>query len=344
MPSARFTLVKVGGATEERVFQTIEKLAARSDAYPKEGTSQDGSATFADPTNKKYPIDREAHVRAARAYINMPKNAAKHSSADVEAIKGDIEAAAKMHGMTITKVTSAEDLAKGLYDVGTRDARPAARVPRDCAVKEALYEQDVSALPAMLTEHVQGLAERLRETVDEETAELAQLTDLEGAIMENKTTTGAGEPFTKAHLEAHMKGLAKAHKSAVALHEKVGALHKALGDTWSIGSMAEGGVSEKVVGATDDVQKTDITARLDALEQKIEKVMAERDASKDRERARRSGRCAAREDHSARLLRCRQGRGRSAVEKVATGEPKTAREAFKHAINHPDLTTLAGSR
>ncbi len=347
VPTARFTLVKVGGATEERAFQKIEKVAARSDVDPKEGTSQYGSVTFADPTNKKYPIDTEAHVRAAWAYINMPKNAAKYSSADVEAIKGRIEAAAKKHGITITKVTSAEDFAKGLYDVGQLATLVQGLVYlRDCAANEALYEQDASGLPAMLNEHVQGLAECLREMVDEETAELAQLTDLEGAIMENKTTTGAGEPFTKAHLEAHMKGLAKAHKSAVALHEKVGALHKALGEhAEHLGSMAEGGASEKVAGATDDVQKTDITARLDALEQKIEKVTAERDAfQKTANELAEVGAALLAKTTRPALRAVGKEEDGAAVEKVATGEPKTAREAFKHAINHPDLTTLAGSR
>jgi len=272
VPTATFTLVKVGGATEERHFA---KIAARTDVDPKEGKDTYGSVEFADPTNKKYPIDTEAHVRAAWAYINMPKNAAKYSSADVEAIKGRIEAAAKKHGITIAKVATADGaaFAKGLYDVGRLAELVQSLVYlRDCSANEALYEQDGSGLPAMLNEHVQGLAECLRAMVDEETAELAQLTALEGTIMENKTTTGAGEPFTKAHLEAHMKGLAKAHKSAVALHKAVGEHAEHLG------SMVESSDAEKIAGSAgsaDDFQK--VADRVTALEAELKKTVGERD-------------------------------------------------------------------
>ena len=35
-----------------------------------------GNVTYADSKNGKYPLDTEAHIRAAWAYVNMPKNAA----------------------------------------------------------------------------------------------------------------------------------------------------------------------------------------------------------------------------------------------------------------------------
>lgn len=50
---------------------------------------------YADPGNKKYPIDSETHVRAAWSYINMPKNRKMYSSAELAAIESRIKRAAK---------------------------------------------------------------------------------------------------------------------------------------------------------------------------------------------------------------------------------------------------------
>jgi len=72
-------------------------IAKRRDTSPQEGKSKYGNVTYADPTNKKYPLDSETHVRAAWSYINMPKNAQKYSSKDVAAIKGRIKAAGKKY-------------------------------------------------------------------------------------------------------------------------------------------------------------------------------------------------------------------------------------------------------
>jgi hypothetical protein len=79
-----------------KIIQAIEK---REDVSPKEGQSKYGDVKYADEKNKKYPIDSEAHVRAAWSYINMPKNAGKYSSEDVKTIKGRIKAAGKKYGI-----------------------------------------------------------------------------------------------------------------------------------------------------------------------------------------------------------------------------------------------------
>lgn len=58
-----------------------EEKAKRADvteADKKRAVAEYGKVTFADPTNKKYPLDSEKHIRAAWSYINMPKNAAKY--------------------------------------------------------------------------------------------------------------------------------------------------------------------------------------------------------------------------------------------------------------------------
>lgn len=60
-----------------------------------------GDVRYADPKNGKYPIDTEAHVRAAWSYINMPKNQKGYSSEELSAIKGRIKAAAEKFGIEI---------------------------------------------------------------------------------------------------------------------------------------------------------------------------------------------------------------------------------------------------
>jgi phage I-like protein len=78
-------------------MKTIMAIEKREDVSPGEGKSKYGDVTFADEKNKKYPLDSETHVRAAWSYINMPKNAAKYSSADVASIKRKIKAAGKKY-------------------------------------------------------------------------------------------------------------------------------------------------------------------------------------------------------------------------------------------------------
>jgi uncharacterized protein YodC (DUF2158 family) len=92
LKSATFSLVKANGIVEEHPFK---KIAERSDVNPESGKKKYGDVTFADEKNKKYPIDTEAHIRAAWNYINKPKNAAKYGSGDVATIKRKIIAAWK---------------------------------------------------------------------------------------------------------------------------------------------------------------------------------------------------------------------------------------------------------
>lgn len=77
-------------------------ISKREDTNPKSGQRKYGNVKFADPVNKKYPIDTEAHVRAAWSYINQADNAAKYSSSEVKLIKGRIKAAARRFGIEIS--------------------------------------------------------------------------------------------------------------------------------------------------------------------------------------------------------------------------------------------------
>jgi len=78
-----------------------DEIKRRKDASPKEGQRKYGDVKYADPTNKKYPIDTAEHIRAAHSYINHKDNAARYDKAEVSKIKGRINRAAKKHGIEI---------------------------------------------------------------------------------------------------------------------------------------------------------------------------------------------------------------------------------------------------
>lgn len=66
-----------------------------------------GEVTYADPGHqddkkKRYPLDTEAHVRAAWSYINQGDNAATYSAEQLASIKSKIKAAAKKMGIEIS--------------------------------------------------------------------------------------------------------------------------------------------------------------------------------------------------------------------------------------------------
>lgn len=77
------------------------RIDRRDDVTPKEGLREYGDVKFADETNKKYPIDTEAHIRAAWSYINHKDNAAKYDKDEVKTIKNRIKKAANEHGVEI---------------------------------------------------------------------------------------------------------------------------------------------------------------------------------------------------------------------------------------------------
>ena len=74
----------------------------RDDTNPDEGEHKYGDVAFADPANKKYPVDTPEHVRAAWSYIHHPDNAFKyHDAGDVDQIKERIRRTAKKHGVEL---------------------------------------------------------------------------------------------------------------------------------------------------------------------------------------------------------------------------------------------------
>lgn len=77
-------------------------ISRREDVNPGEGEHKYGDVQFADPTNNKYPIDTEEHVRAAWSYINKRANADKYDPDEVETIKARITRAAKKFDIDIS--------------------------------------------------------------------------------------------------------------------------------------------------------------------------------------------------------------------------------------------------
>jgi hypothetical protein len=80
-----------------------QRIDRRDDVNPKEGERSYGDVEFADPVNKKYPVDTPEHVRAAWSYIHHKDNAAKYDKDEVEQIKARIKRAAKKHSVEISE-------------------------------------------------------------------------------------------------------------------------------------------------------------------------------------------------------------------------------------------------
>jgi hypothetical protein len=78
------------------------KIDRRKDVNPERGEHEYGDVKFADPTNNKYPIDTDEHIRAAWSYINHKDNADKYDADEVKTIKSRIKRAAKQHGIEIS--------------------------------------------------------------------------------------------------------------------------------------------------------------------------------------------------------------------------------------------------
>ena len=77
------------------------RIHRRRDADPTEGSRKYGDAEFADPVNRKYPIDTPGRIKAAWAYIHQPRNATKYTAAEVRTLTSRIRRAAKRRKVTL---------------------------------------------------------------------------------------------------------------------------------------------------------------------------------------------------------------------------------------------------
>jgi hypothetical protein len=71
---------------------------------------------FADPAGKRYPLDTEAHVRAALSYFSKPANASVYSQAEQKTMMGRIKAAAKKHGIEVSDEAGPPSIEKGMQN------------------------------------------------------------------------------------------------------------------------------------------------------------------------------------------------------------------------------------
>lgn len=91
-----------------------KRIHRRRDAEPTAGLEKYGDTLFADPTNKKYPIDTAGRIKAAWAYIHQPRNAGKYTPAEVRTIKARIRKAAKARRVALPDPDEFVELMKRL--------------------------------------------------------------------------------------------------------------------------------------------------------------------------------------------------------------------------------------
>lgn len=98
-----------------------------------------GDVEYADPgyqadKQKRYPVDTEAHAKAAWSYINQEKNASKYSSDDLAKVKAKIAAACKKFGVEISERsaemwTDEQYRIDGVADDGSKGVGPSKKCP-----------------------------------------------------------------------------------------------------------------------------------------------------------------------------------------------------------------------
>lgn len=239
------------------IVQNVEKVARRKDTSPKEGEDKYGDVKYADPENKKYPIDTEKHIRAAWSYIHMPKNAAKYSDDDVKAIKSRIKAAWKdviggepdeaekmISAMTTRLAKHAgaapcasaiaaligyePSLEKGLWTVSSfAEVLDRLSCIADSSECEAQWEGDDSPVPAQLRAALKPLAEAFLAMAHEEVAEAIKPAT---AVLEVMELADKGELAKAMGFDDHNEALKKWRETSQELTKVQADLTKAQAD------------------------------------------------------------------------------------------------------------------
>jgi len=95
-----------------------EKHAGRAAMATDTKAKPYGDVKYADPKNGKYPIDTEAHCRAAWSYINMPKNAAMYpmNGVTLSEVKDRIKAALKKYGADVSSDNSSASRGESVFN------------------------------------------------------------------------------------------------------------------------------------------------------------------------------------------------------------------------------------
>ncbi len=86
---------ELAAAALEAVSKRIRRRSDVSAADRRRAVAEYGNVEYADPTNKKYPIDTEKHIRAAWSYIYQAKDIKEYSTQELFGIRAKIIAAWK---------------------------------------------------------------------------------------------------------------------------------------------------------------------------------------------------------------------------------------------------------
>ncbi|GAA4626628.1 hypothetical protein GCM10023196_035630 [Actinoallomurus vinaceus] len=108
-PSCGHTFEPVGAAV--RVTEATDSIAGRRDLEASDPKKPYGDVEYADPGwqkdgKKRYPLDSEAHVKAAWSYVNQADNQKPYSADQLSKIQAKIRTAAKKLGIQIADQAS----------------------------------------------------------------------------------------------------------------------------------------------------------------------------------------------------------------------------------------------
>jgi Caudovirus prohead serine protease len=218
-------------------------------ALEKDAAKPYGDVDYADPgyqedKKKRYPIDTEAHIRAAWNYINKDKNQAQYSSAQVASIKRKIIAAwkKKIDKDGPPSADAGEKLAKGLYSVSAF-AQALESLAWICQASQSdfYWEGDGSPVPAQMREWMQDGVEIFCDMAEEEANELVDsLREQAGEAIERIMKGQAMDPKLQlAELNKAGAKFSKETKAAMDSHaEHLGKLHKAMKECTSMAKEA----------------------------------------------------------------------------------------------------------
>lgn len=73
----------------------MAQITKRKDVNPKSGAKKYGNVKFADPVNKKYPIDTKEHADAAARYFGKQSNRDKYPAGERSTLAAKITSAVK---------------------------------------------------------------------------------------------------------------------------------------------------------------------------------------------------------------------------------------------------------
>lgn len=93
-------MANVKGAWNKAMKEHSSPIGKREGVSPKKTDSEGGGrGDFADPTNKRYPLNTPGRAKAAASYFGMPKNRDKYSPAERGTMDKKISGAEKKYGI-----------------------------------------------------------------------------------------------------------------------------------------------------------------------------------------------------------------------------------------------------